>query len=182
MKRKVIRKLAKTVDCSRNHCLLAEGKEISEDMENDSDDQINTFDSGCITEHNEIGNADDNNEDISKTETSWEEDTDDEADESFKIWLKDVSECLQGFRKADPDKMQEAAEEELEEETDEERCMRIVRSVLDEETALEMVKTYLSFTKVFEEKYFFFKISDFRKQIFLKMQKLTFISVSLTHF
>ena len=150
---------------------MAEGKEISEDMENDSDDQINTFDSGCITEHNEIGNADDNNED-----------TDDEADESFKIWLKDVSECLQGFRKADPDKMQEAAEEELEEETDEERCMRIVRSVLDEETALEMVKTYLSFTKVFEEKYFFFKISDFRKQIFLKMQKLTFISVSLTHF
>ena len=139
MKRKVIRKLAKTVDCSRNHCLLAEGKEIPEDMENDGDDQINTFDSGCITEHNEIGNADDNNED-----------TDDEADESFKIWLKDVSECLQGFRKADPDKMQEAAEEELEEETDEERCMRIVRSVLDEETALEMVKTYLRFTKVYE--------------------------------
>ena len=44
--------------------------------------------------------------------------------------------------------MQEAAEEEMEDESDEERCMRIVRSVLDEETALEMVKTYLWFTKV----------------------------------
>ena len=36
----------------------------------------------------------------------------------------------------------------MEDESDEERCMRIVRSVLDEETALEMVKTYLWFTKV----------------------------------
>ena len=44
--------------------------------------------------------------------------------------------------------MQEAAEEEMEDESDEERCMRIVRSVLDEETALEMVKTYLWFAKV----------------------------------
>ena len=77
-----------------------------------------------------------------------EEEYDDDEDETFKLWLKNVAECLWGFRKADPDKMQEAAEEEMEEESDEERCMRIVRSVLDEETALDMVKTYLCFTKV----------------------------------
>ena len=72
--------------------------------------------------------------------------------ESFKRWLQDVSECLQGFRKADPDKMQEAAAEEARgSETDGERCMRVVRSVLDEETALDMVKTYLAFTREDED-------------------------------
>ena len=86
--------------------------------------------------------------DISSKSSCIEEEYDDDEDETFKLWLKNVAECLRGFRKADPDKMQEAAEEEMEDESDEERCMRIVRSVLDEETALEMVKTYLWFTKV----------------------------------
>ena len=59
-----------------------------------------------------------------------EEESEEETDESFKYWLKDISECLRGFRKVDPDKMQQAAEEEREEESDAERSMRIVKSVL----------------------------------------------------
>ena len=60
------------------------------------------------------------------------EEESEEGDESFKYWLKDISECLRGFRKVDPDKMQQAAEEEREEESDAERSMRIVKSVLGE--------------------------------------------------
>jgi hypothetical protein len=116
-------------------------------MERVGNDKTNGFDSEYIRQNKESENPDKDEEDISSTSTE-EEDNKDDDDDSFKIWLKNVSECLQGFRKVDPDKMQEAAEEEMEEESDEERCMRIVRSVLDEETALEMVKTYLRFTKV----------------------------------
>ena len=32
--------------------------------------------------------------------------------------------------------------------TEDERCLKIARSVLDEETVLDMVKTFLQFTKV----------------------------------
>ena len=87
-------------------------------------------------------------EDETESDDLDEEYDEEDADvEKFRIWLKDVSECLRGFRKVDPDKMQTAAEEKLGDETEEERSMRIVRSVLDEETALDMVKTYLEFTK-----------------------------------
>ena len=108
-----------------------------------------TIDSGYISEHVETDYIDLISDDKSSSDVTDDESSEDDEDISFKNWLKNITECLQGFRKADPDKMQEEAEaEETGDETEEERCMRIVRSVLDEETALEMVKTYLQFTRV----------------------------------
>ena len=74
-----------------------------------------------------------------------EKEDDDYDDESFQDWLKRVAECLEGRKKGDPEKMDHFVTEKL---TEEERCMKIARSVLDEETVLEMVKTFLQFTKV----------------------------------
>ena len=42
--------------------------------------------------------------------------------------------------------MQAAAKEKLGDEMEEERSMKIVRSVLDEETSSDIEKTYLGFT------------------------------------
>ena len=69
----------------------------------------------------------------------------DNDDESFQDWLRKVAECLEGRKKGDPEKMDPIVKENL---TEEERCMKVARSVLDEETVLEMVKTFLNFTKV----------------------------------
>ena len=54
---------------------------------------------------------------------------------------------MEGRKKGDPEKMEAVVTEKL---TEDERCMKIARSVLDEETALDMVKTFLQFTKVID--------------------------------
>ena len=73
-------------------------------------------------------------------------DKDNEDDDiSFPEWLKKVAGCLEGRKKGDPEKM-DVVEEKL---TESERCMNIARSVLDEETVLEMINTFLQMTKVF---------------------------------
>ena len=125
------------------HCLSGEGKDIIENMESGNHTHGDTNDCQDLVE-DKFNEA----EDASEISLIREEESDEDTDDSFKTWLKNVSECLRGFRKVDPDKMQAAAEEEMEEESEKERCLRIVRSVLDENTALEMIKTYLSFTKV----------------------------------
>ena len=74
-------------------------------------------------------------------------DKDNEDDDiSFPEWLKKVAGCLEGRKKGDPEKMDHVVEEKL---TENERCMNIARSVLDEETVLEMINTFLQMTKVF---------------------------------
>ena len=125
------------------NCLSGEGKDIIENMESENHNHVNTKDCQELVE-----DKDNEAEDASEISLFEEEESDEDTDDSFKMWLKDVSECLRGFRKVDPDQMQAAAEDEMEEETEGERCLRIVRSVLDENTALEMVKTYLRFIKV----------------------------------
>ena len=52
--------------------------------------------------------------------------------------------------------------------TESERCMNIARSVLDEETVLEMINTFLQMTKVFFtiifiKLYLFFHLKFFNK-------------------
>ena len=69
----------------------------------------------------------------------------DEEEESFQDWLKKVAECLEGRKRGDPEKMEESVPESV---TEDERCMKVARSVLDEETVLDMVKTFLKFTQV----------------------------------
>jgi hypothetical protein len=70
----------------------------------------------------------------------------------FGAWLKAVSCCLKGNPNMTAAKRRkeegfEAAEEEEEIETEEERSMRVVKSVLDEVTVLRMVTDYLELTK-----------------------------------
>ena len=84
-------------------------------------------------------------EESGATNNTTKEDVDDE--ESFQDWLKKVAECLEGRKKGDPEKMEAVVTEKL---TEDERCMKIARSVLDEETVLDMVKTFLQFTKVID--------------------------------
>ena len=70
----------------------------------------------------------------------------------------------------------------MEDESDEERCMRIVRSVLDEETALEMVKTYLQFTEVRQRQAWGaagLQHLCYRKMLFQTLPRQIIISVSL---
>ena len=80
------------------------------------------------------------------TNNTTEEDVD-VNEESFQDWLKKVAECLEGRKKGDPEKMDAVVTEKL---TEEERCMKIARSVLDKETVLDMVKTFLQITKVID--------------------------------
>ena len=68
----------------------------------------------------------------------------DDEEESFSDWLKKVAKCLHSRPRTEyyKDKVEK-------EETEDEgaRCMRIVRSVLDEKTVLEMTKDYLHYAK-----------------------------------
>ena len=66
-----------------------------------------------------------------------EDESDD--DNSFKEWLKRVANCLKGRKKEEPD---------IDNLPEEEKCMKVVRSVLDEETVLDMMKSFLHLTKV----------------------------------
>ena len=62
----------------------------------------------------------------------------------FSAWLRSISQCLSNKISDDPVKVddeEEVTEEEPEEES--ERCMSVVRSVFDEETATEVIKNYL---------------------------------------
>ena len=104
---------------------------------------------------NEVDNAVDSNAEESQSTDSCmieqtyqtrhsQEEEDEEDDRSFQAWLKKVAECLEGKKKGDLEKM-EIIKEDLSEE---ERCMKIARRVLDEVTVLDMVKTYLNFTRV----------------------------------
>ena len=69
-------------------------------------------------------------------------DNDTEDDEiSFPEWLKKVAGCLEGRKKMD-----DVVEEKL---TESERCLNIARSMLAEETVLQMINTFLQMTKVF---------------------------------
>ena len=68
-----------------------------------------------------------------------------ENDESFSDWLKKVAKCLHSKSKIDYYK-NKVEKEETEDEGS--RCMRIVKSVLDEKTVLEMTKDYLHYAKV----------------------------------
>jgi hypothetical protein len=71
------------------------------------------------------------------------------AKKSFGEWMGFVSRCLQGrLTKEDVGPEEEEEEEQDEGETEAERCMRIVRSVIDEETALDMARTFIKMTKV----------------------------------
>ena len=69
---------------------------------------------------------------------------DEEEEESFSDWLKKVAKCL-GSR-PNTEKYRNIVEKE-ESEDEGARCMRIVRSVLDEKTVLEMTKDYLHYAK-----------------------------------
>ena len=76
-----------------------------------------------------------------------EEDPDKEHDNSFALWLKSISQCLSNKISDDPVAVpvEEEEDEPDEEDIDEdERCMKVVTSVFDEETATEVIKSYLN--------------------------------------
>ena len=69
--------------------------------------------------------------------------------ESFRQWMGFVNRCLNGRLTEEDTGRKEEKEEFLDEgESDAERNMRIARSVLDEETALDMARTFIKLTKV----------------------------------
>ena len=69
--------------------------------------------------------------------------------ESFRQWMGFVNRCLNGRLTEEDTGKSEEKEEFLDEyESDAERNMRIARSVLDEETALDMARTFIKLTKV----------------------------------
>ena len=79
----------------------------------------------------------------------------DDGIESFRDWMGFVSRCLKG-RLTEEDAKSLGLEEDEDETCDDdepepERSMRIVRSVLDEETTLDMIKTFLQLAKVIRE-------------------------------
>ena len=73
-----------------------------------------------------------------------------EEDTEFILWMKSISQCLSGkisqdvVRPASPESEEE--EEKVEEDV---RCMNVVKSVFDEDTATVLVKEYLKYGKVF---------------------------------
>ena len=81
-----------------------------------------------------------------------EQDQEEEQDdiESFRHWMGFVNRCLNGrLTEEDTGKKEDEEEEFLnDDESDAERNMRIARSVLDEETALDMARSFIKLTKV----------------------------------
>ena len=78
------------------------------------------------------------------------QDAEEEQDdiESFRQWMGFVNRCLNGRLTEEDTSKNEEKEEFLDEyESDAERNMRIARSVLDEETALDMARTFIKLTK-----------------------------------
>merc|ERR1712130_998523 len=69
--------------------------------------------------------------------------------ESFRQWMGFVNRCLKGRLTEEDTGANEEKEEFLDEknESEAERNMRIARSVLDEETALDMARTFIKLTK-----------------------------------
>ena len=112
-----------------------EATEIFDDMIQDDREDIvmmntNTIDSVAYIEEDDI------------------EVTDDEDD--FALWLRSISQCLSNKICDDPVRVcDEESEEEDEDIEDDERSMKVVKSVFDEETATNFVKTYLQLLKVF---------------------------------
>ena len=108
--------------------------EMMEEAEESIDDSLN-----------QIERLSANTERVTMAVSDYKEESDASDEEGFQDWLRKVAECLQGRNKGDHDTVEDAAGEQL---TEDERCMKIARSVLDEETVLDMVKTFLKFTKV----------------------------------
>ena len=73
-------------------------------------------------------------------------------DKSFGDYLRLVSNCLKGIKilKSGPCEKEEVRTPEDLRKKESERCMKVVRSVLDEDTALTMVKSYLQLAHVME--------------------------------
>lgn len=74
-----------------------------------------------------------------------EDDYDEDCNE-FHLWLRSISQCLSNKISDDPVVIPNHEEEEEEEEygDEDERCMQVVKSVFDEETATEVIKSYLT--------------------------------------
>ena len=68
-----------------------------------------------------------------------------EKEESFSDWLKKVAKCLHSRPRTELYKSKIENDDAEDEGT---RCMRIVKSVLDEKTVLGMTKDYLHYAKV----------------------------------
>ena len=86
----------------------------------------------------------------SKEQEDVEQGPEEEQDdiESFRHWMGFVNRCLNG-RLTEEDTGKKEEEEFLnDDKSDAERNMRIARSVLDEETALDMARSFIKLTKV----------------------------------
>ena len=81
-----------------------------------------------------------------------EDDAEEEQEDigSFRQWMGFVNRCLKGRLTEEDTGGNEEKEELLDDknESEAERNMRIARSVLDEETALDMARTFIKLTKV----------------------------------
>ena len=94
-------------------------------------------------------------EEQQEEEKGLKEDLEEEQEdiESFRQWMGFVNRCLNGrLTEDDTGKNEKEKKEEFfdEDESDAERNMRIARSVLDEETALGMARTFIKLTKVLD--------------------------------
>ena len=69
----------------------------------------------------------------------------DEVENNFKEFLTKVKDCLSGRSKQVKSFVDGPGDIAGDESSDEARCLEIVRRVLDEETVLEMVSTFLMF-------------------------------------
>ena len=73
----------------------------------------------------------------------------DEEETEFSFWLKSISQCLSGKISKEPVRPASPESDEEEEEMEEDiRCMKVVRSVFDEDTASMLVKNYIKYLKV----------------------------------
>ena len=84
----------------------------------------------------------------------YDEDSEEEEDEdNFSMWLKSITQCLSGKICDNPIREATSESDDEDEDADEDvRCMNIVKSVFDEDTATKLVKNYLKFSKVRERK------------------------------
>ena len=68
---------------------------------------------------------------------------------NFSMWLRSISQCLSNKISQDPvvmpvEDLEDDKDDEGEEIDEDDRCLKIVRSVFDEETATEVLKSYLT--------------------------------------
>ena len=142
--------LAKRKEIEEKRKLDKVGTEEEEEAEGPKlEDEIEHLSDKTYLENDLHAIMDDSIRDEIEIEDIYPDLEEDEEETEFSFWLKSISQCLSGKISKEPVRPASPESDEEEEEMEEDiRCMKVVKSVFDEDTASMLVKNYIKYLKV----------------------------------